>query len=474
MPTLIKWLQDPTKDPDHCHTPAELKKFKRWAANFFLDKKGRLYRRGAGSMHKLVVEEEHRMYMLKSTHDCLGHRGVYATAELIKQRFWWPDVEKDIVWYIKTCHLCQERQRTLLEIPPVETHTPSIFQTIHVDTIHMTPASNGCKYIVHGRDHLSSWAEARALKHESAESIGRWMFEEIVCRWGCMIEIVTDNGGPFRKAVKWLEQKYGIRGITISSYNSRANGSVERPHWDIRQMLYKACGGDISKWWWFLPHVLWADRISVRKRLGCSPFFMVTGAHPIIPLDIIEATWLVELPGRVLTDDELIGFRARALAKHKTHVDDMRVRISMAKIKRLLKYELDHKAVIRDYKFKLGDLILVRNTAVEKSLDKKMKARYVGPMVVIRRTKGGSYVIAEMNGALWQQKVGAFRCVPYFARESIELPENVLEWLDISEEGLQKVLDSPEDDKEWTGEDDLIFGKIGLGEVDDHEDSDVE
>jgi len=51
---------------------------------------------------------------------------------------------------------------------------------------------------------------------------------------------------------------------------------------------------------------------------------MVTGAHPTIPLDVTEATWLVELPDRVLTDDELIGYRACALAKHKTHVDEMR------------------------------------------------------------------------------------------------------------------------------------------------------
>ena len=85
-------------------------------------------------------------------------------------------------------------------------------------------------------------------------------------------------------------------------------------------MLYKACGGDISKWWWFLPHVLWADRISIRKHLECSPFFMVTVAHPTIPLDVTEATWLVELPDHVLTDNELIGYRARALAKHKIHV----------------------------------------------------------------------------------------------------------------------------------------------------------
>ena len=52
------------------------------------------------------------------------------------------------------------------------------------------------------------------------------------------------------------------------------------------------------------------------------------------------------------------------LAKHKTHVDEMCARISEDKIKRLLQYEKDHKAVIKDYNFKLGDLILVRNTVI--------------------------------------------------------------------------------------------------------------
>ncbi len=34
---------------------------------------------------------------------------------------------------------------------------------------------------------------------------------------------------------------------------------------------------------------------------------MVTAAHPVIPLDVVEATWLVKLPGRVLTDEEVVG-----------------------------------------------------------------------------------------------------------------------------------------------------------------------
>jgi len=119
IPVLIEWLKDPKQDPKHCKTETEIKKFKRWAHKFFLDKKGRLYRRASKSTHKLVVEKEHRMYMMKSAHDSLGHRGVYPTAELLKQWFWWPEIERDVVWYIKTCHLCQVHQKTLLEVPPV-------------------------------------------------------------------------------------------------------------------------------------------------------------------------------------------------------------------------------------------------------------------------------------------------------------------------------------------------------------------
>ncbi len=138
-------------------------------------------------------------------------------------------------------------------------------------------------------------------------------------------------------------------------------------------MLFKACGGEefASKWYKYFYHVLWADRVSIRKGFGASPFFLVTGAHPVLPMDIIEATWLVELPDRVLTTEELIGFRARALAKHKEHIDEMRERVSKQKRDALLKFEEKHVHKIKDYKFKSGDLVLVRNSPVDNVLEQK-------------------------------------------------------------------------------------------------------
>jgi hypothetical protein len=247
--------------------------------------------------------------------------------------------------------------------------------------------------------------------------------------------------------IAWIEKKWGIRHITISPYNSQANGAVERPHWDIRQMLYKATGPENTKqWYWFLHAVLWADRVSIRKRLGCSPYFILTGAHPILPLDAQEATWLVDPPSGILTKEELIGMRARALAKHRVHVEQMRERIDKDKLIRIQAYEKDFEAVIKDYKFKPGDLVLMRNTAIEKSLDKKMKPRYNGPMIVVRVTKNESYILAEMTGAVLQHKVAKFRVIPYYARRKIEIPDGILKVIDLVENDLERIEAQPEDD----------------------------
>jgi hypothetical protein len=439
----------------------EYRNFMRYATGFFLDKKGRLFRKGANSEHKLVVEKEHRMYMMRAAHDSVGHRGVYATKSLIELRFWWPEFERDIAWYVKTCHMCQVRQEELLRIPPIPTFTPGLFQKIHIDVMIMGALSNGHKYVVSARDSLSRYLEAKGLRSESAAELGRFLLENIICRWGCPPEIVTDNAPAFLAAVEWLNHKYGITGIRVSPYNSQANGPVESGHRHMRQMIYKATGGDVRKWYWFLPLIVWADRITTRRGLGCSPYFAVTGSHPTVPLDIVEATWLVDYPGEIISTAELVGLRARALAKHRQHVEEMRERVDAEKLEAVKKYARDYEHSIKDYNFQPGDLVLIRNTRVEKSLNRKMKPKYLGPMVVVRRTKGGAYIVCELNGAVYPGKVGAFRVIPYFARKSIRLKHKIEELIDMSKTDLDSLVAEMEEKDKAYGRD-LQFDGINL------------
>ena len=78
---------------------------------------------------------------------------------------------------------------------------------------------------------------------------------------------------------------------------------------------------------------MWADRITVRKRLGCSPYFALTGTHPVLPFDIMQATWLMQIPRHILSTTELIGLRARALALHTDRVKDIMETINEKKRK---------------------------------------------------------------------------------------------------------------------------------------------
>ncbi|KAG6873577.1 hypothetical protein C0992_008548 [Termitomyces sp. T32_za158] len=166
---------------------------------------------------------------------------------------------------------------------------------------------------------------------------------------------------------------------------------------------------------------------------------MVTGAHPVIPLDLAEATWLVELPDGPLTTEELIGYRARALAKHYQHVEEMRERVGKDKLKWALKFAEEHKNSIKDYNFKPLDLVLVKNMITESSFSAKMMPRFHGPLVVIAKTKGGNYIVAELDGSVWQARVAAFRVVPYKARKKLTLPQGLEKWVDITPAKLKEL-----------------------------------
>jgi hypothetical protein len=263
-----------------------------YSSGFFFSN-GKLWRRNTHGKHKIVVPKERRYELLKEVHNILGHKKIYAVWVQLLEQFWWPFLDQDIKWFGQTCHQCQVCQMCY-HIPPKVATPTSLFRKAHIDTMYM-PRVLGYCYIIQARCSLSSYPEHQKLRKESRSTIGAFIFKDILCHWGALEEIITDNSQAFVEALNWFAEQYRIHHICISLYNSQVNGIVEHRHLDIREAIMKVCNGEERKWPTATHTIFWAERITTHKALGHSAYYIAHGVEPLLLFDLAEATYMVLL-----------------------------------------------------------------------------------------------------------------------------------------------------------------------------------
>ena len=242
------------------------------------------------------------------------------------------------------------------------------------------PHAEGYRYIVQARCSLTAWPKWRALQVETGKTIGAFIFEEILCQWGVVEEIVTDNGTTYVAALDWLADRYGIRHICISAYNSQANGIVKRQHHTIHDTILKACKGNYSCWPMFAPFAFWADCATTHKSTGFSPYYMVHGVKPILPFDLVMAIFLVPDLTTLLSTEDLLIAHAHQLQKHLANLAAIHNCITTSHFASARRFKKQHANMIHNFNFTLGTLVLVCSTSSDMD---KTRPRYYGPMVIL-------------------------------------------------------------------------------------------
>lgn len=398
------------------------RRFIQRATKFFVQQGVMFKRRPWGTPVKCIFGASARTKLLHAAHEETGHHGEQATFQLLKERFFWPTMWNDCRQHVRSCHECQIRSVRKHAVPLIVSTPATLFTRIYLDIMHM-PRAHGYKYIIAARDDLTAAAEGRALQRATAAAVSRFFWEEILCRYGAVGQVTTDNGPEFQEAFSLLMNKYGIPQIKISPYNSRANGVVERGHFVIREAIIKACGGKPSDWPKKVSHAFFADKVTIRRSRGFSPFYLLHGVDPVLPFDLAEASFLVDGFTRDLSSSELLALRIRQLEKRAGDIERAKATLVQLRYRSKEQFEKRFRTKLRTTDYAPGDLVLVRNSPIEQSHDRKSKPRFNGPYEVVRRTKGGSYVLQELDGSIWRQGVAAFRLYPYVPRSNPRLAE---------------------------------------------------
>ena len=396
----------------------EQKRFIRKATQYFV-KDTRMWKRNPQGLPLLVIfSHNKRVTMMMEAHESLGHRGEQATWEHLRKRFYWPHLRMDVRHHIHSCHECQIRNTIKVQTPLTVSTPATIFIKVHVDIMFM-PVHQGYRYIVAARDDLSRAAEGRALKSSSSGELARFFWEQIYCRYGAIGEIVTDNGPECKGAFEQLLKRMKIPQIRISPYNAKANGVVERGHFTIREAIVKACKGKLQKWPELVPIAFFADRIATSASTGYSAYYLLHGVDPVLPFDLTEATFMTSGFTSGMSSADLLALRIQQLQRHPADIAHAAETLRKARFRSKAQFERRFFKRLHKNVYQKDDLVLVRNTAIEKELNRKTKPRYTGPFIVRCQTPQGSYQLSELNGVHMAKGVAAFRLIPYITRQDL-------------------------------------------------------
>jgi len=393
----------------------EQKRFIKKATQFYVQN-GQMWKRRSNRPPLLVIMSHHkRISIMYQAHEGLGHKGEQATFETIRERFYWPHLRLDIKHHVQSCHPCQIRSTKKMVLPPTVSMPVTIFSKVYVDCMVMTTTKEGYRYIVTARDDLTRTAEARALKNCNSSALRKFFWEQIYCRYGAIGHVVTDNGPEVKGAFTELMERLNIPRVLISTYNKTANGVVERGNFTLREAILKSCQKR-TDWPKKISIAIFADRISTSAVTGFSAYYLLHGVHPVLPFDLAESTFLSQSYRTGMSSADLLALRIRQLSRHEEDIAVAAENLRNARFRSKEQFERRYHKRLVQGEYNSGQLVLVRNLRIELEHGRKTKPRYLGPYEVVRKTKGGSYILKEMDGTNMRQGFAAFRLLPYITR----------------------------------------------------------
>jgi hypothetical protein len=129
--------------------------------------------------------------------------------------------------------------------------------------------------------------EAKALKTNIVVIISKFLYECILTKFGCSLIIITYQGVHFiNDVIKYLTNHFLLKHVNSTTY-PQGNGQVEYTKKVLGTLLTKLINKNKIDWDEHLSTVLFSYRTTYKVATGYTPYQLVYGLHPLMPIKYI-------------------------------------------------------------------------------------------------------------------------------------------------------------------------------------------
>ncbi|CAF4574824.1 unnamed protein product, partial [Rotaria sp. Silwood2] len=334
-----------------------------------------------------------------------AHFGRDKTIHKIKQRYFWSSMYKDIDNYFKSCIPCAQfnprRQKNPGTLRPIKPPV-GIWQLVSMD-FHgpITPTSQrGNKYIISLTDVLSKFVVTKAVRDNTAQTVVRFLKEDIISKFGTPKCILTDNGTHFTSTLmNELIKQIGTTHLYSTPYHPQTNGQVERYNSTMDAKIAALSNLRKTDWDDQLPFVTFNYNASIHTSTKQIPFEMMYGRSPVLPFDHQDTNVTLS------HDSEHV----RKLRQFLSQLNEQ-AKIHITKNQERYKQRYDENR--SDPSYSIGDLVLVKTLHIRSKFD----TRYEGPFRIIQIITPKTFIVQHVKKPTLYHQVTTDVLLPMFER----------------------------------------------------------
>ena len=376
---------------------------------------------------------EFRTILLGENHDHLmaGHFGRDRTLDLLRRKWFWKGMAKDVEAYVQSCDKCQKMKTSgrqfLPPLQPIMSNRPwSIVTLDFVGSFEPAIGTRNTECLVMVDKFTKMVHLAGCQKGISAKETALLVIRHIVALHGIPEEILSDRGPQFDSQI-WRDiwNILGARVKLAAPQHPQTDGQSERSIRTFIQLMRIYTETQKDQWEVFLPIFEFSMNNAVSSSTGITPFFANFGRHP-------------------RTTDALLGNQDELSPEETVVGRDLRRRLQ--RIWKMINEKLGRTAdqmIARSVSsgrpnyFCLGDKVYLSKKRGRNQLSKQ-EALFFGPYPIKKRLGQATYILGGTPAA-----TPSLQNVQYLCPYSPSPPQ--------FEGRAQRVADTPADEAgdEW-------------------------